>query len=51
VAIVHGSLVSLAFWMLGAPSLTLWGMVTAMFSFVPFVGSSAVWLPASILLC
>lgn len=50
VAAAQGSLVSLVFWTLGLPSPALWGMVTAMFSFVPFVGSSAVWLPASILL-
>lgn len=50
VAVAQGLLVSLVFWALALPSPVLWGMVTAMFSFVPFVGSSAVWLPASILL-
>ena len=50
VAVAQGALVSLLFLTLGLPSPVLWGIVTAMFSFVPFVGSSAVWLPASILL-
>ncbi len=50
VAAVQGALTSLAFWVLGLASPILWGVAAAIFSFVPLVGSSLVWLPASILL-
>ena len=50
VAIAQGVLAGLAFWFLGLPSPALWGMTTAIFSFVPIIGSAAVWLPASIIL-
>jgi predicted PurR-regulated permease PerM len=50
VAIAQGSLTGLAFWALGLPSPILWGVVTAMFSLLPMVGSGVVWLPASLLL-
>jgi predicted PurR-regulated permease PerM len=43
-------LLGLAFWVLRLPSPALWGMTTAIFSFVPLVGSGAVWLPAAIIL-
>jgi predicted PurR-regulated permease PerM len=50
VAIAQGLLTSIAFFILGLPSPILWGVVTAMFSLIPMVGSGIVWLPASILL-
>jgi predicted PurR-regulated permease PerM len=50
VALAQGSLTSLAFLTLGLPSPILWGLVTAMFSMIPMVGSWVIWLPASILL-
>ncbi|MCI0663644.1 MAG: AI-2E family transporter, partial [Acidobacteria bacterium] len=50
VALAQGLLTSLAFWVLGLPSPILWGIAAAIFSFVPFIGSSAIWLPASIFL-
>jgi predicted PurR-regulated permease PerM len=50
VAIAQGSLAGLAFWALGLSSPILWGVVTALFSMVPVVGSAAVWGPAAILL-
>lgn len=50
VAFAQGVLLGLAFWGLRLPSPVLWGMTTAVFSFVPFVGSGAVWLPAAIIL-
>jgi predicted PurR-regulated permease PerM len=50
VALGQGSLTSLAFVILGLPSPILWGVVTALFSMIPLVGSAFVWLPASILL-
>jgi predicted PurR-regulated permease PerM len=50
VGVAQGSLVSLAFWVLGLPSPVLWGLVTALFSLIPFIGSAAVWGPAVIIL-
>jgi predicted PurR-regulated permease PerM len=50
VGIAQGSLASLGFWVLGLPSPVLWGVVTALFSLIPIVGSAAVWGPAVIIL-
>jgi len=46
----QGILAGLGFWVLGLPSPVLWGMVTALFSLVPIIGSAAVWGPAAIVL-
>jgi predicted PurR-regulated permease PerM len=50
VGAAQGALTALGFWVLGLPSPVLWGMVTALFSLVPIIGSSAVWVPAAIIL-
>jgi predicted PurR-regulated permease PerM len=50
VGAAQGALTSLGFWVLGLHSPVLWGVVTALFSLVPIVGSSAVWVPAAIIL-
>jgi len=50
VGVAQGSLASLGFWVLGLPSPVLWGMVTALFSLIPIIGSAAVWGPAVIVL-
>jgi predicted PurR-regulated permease PerM len=50
VAVAQGTLLGLAFWVLGLPSPVLWGMMTALFSFMPLVGTAMVWLPAAIIL-
>jgi predicted PurR-regulated permease PerM len=50
VAVAQGTLLGLAFWVLGLPSPVLWGAMTAIFSFMPLVGTAMVWLPASIIL-
>lgn len=50
VGAAQGSLAGLAFWVLGLPSPVLWGLVTALFSLVPLIGSAAVWGPAVIIL-
>jgi predicted PurR-regulated permease PerM len=50
VGAAQGSLASLAFWVLGLPSPVLWGLVTALFSLIPIIGSAAVWGPAVIIL-
>jgi predicted PurR-regulated permease PerM len=46
----QGLLTALAFRILGLPGSILWGMVTAIFSLVPVVGTGLVWMPASIIL-
>jgi len=50
VGATQGALAGLGFWVLGLSSPVLWGMVTALFSLVPVIGSSAVWVPAAIIL-
>lgn len=50
VAAVQGALTGLALWIFNVPSPVLWGVVAAMFSLIPLVGSAAVWLPAAIYL-
>jgi predicted PurR-regulated permease PerM len=50
VAASQGTLAALTFWVLGLPSPVLWGMVTALFSLLPIIGSAAVWGPAVIVL-
>src|SRR5262245_38621177 len=49
-AVTQGALPALAFWALGLDSPLLWGLVTAVFSLVPMVGSAAVWAPAGVIL-
>jgi predicted PurR-regulated permease PerM len=50
VSAAQGTLTAIAFWAVGIGSPVLWGLVTAVFSFVPLVGSAAVWVPASLVL-
>ena len=50
VGVAQGTLLSLGFWVLGLPSPVLWGLVTALFSLIPIIGSAAVWGPAVIVL-
>ena len=46
----QGILAGVAFWVLGLSSPVLWGLVTALFSLLPIIGSAAVWGPAAIVL-
>jgi predicted PurR-regulated permease PerM len=50
IAVIQGALCALMFWMLGIPSAALWGVVTALTSVLPLVGSAAVWVPGTIYL-
>jgi predicted PurR-regulated permease PerM len=50
VAVAQGFLTGLAFWALSVPSPIMWGLVTAVASLVPVVGSAMVWVPACIVL-
>ena len=49
-AIIQGTLVALAFWLIGLPDGVFWGVVTVVFAILPVVGSGLVWGPAAIIL-
>jgi predicted PurR-regulated permease PerM len=48
VAVIQGALGGLGFWMFGLSSALLWGVIMALFAFVPFVGTAVIWLPAAL---
>jgi len=50
VAIVQGFLVGTALWALGIRSPILWGVITAVCSLIPVVGTALVWVPAALIL-
>ncbi|MBX7223995.1 MAG: AI-2E family transporter [Blastocatellia bacterium] len=50
VALAQGTLTGISFWFLGLPSPILWGVVAAVVSLVPLVGSGLVWVPAALVL-
>lgn len=50
VAMVQGFLAGLMFWWLGLPAPLLWGVVMALLSVVPMLGSFVVWLPTAVYL-
>jgi len=50
VALAQGSLAGLGYWLVGLHAPVLWAMVTALFSMVPLIGTSIVWVPAVFLL-
>jgi predicted PurR-regulated permease PerM len=50
VAAAQGCLTGLAFWVLGLPSPIMWGVLTAVASLVPVIGSAMIWVPASLVL-
>ncbi|RZK44028.1 MAG: AI-2E family transporter [Pedobacter sp.] len=49
IAIVQGSLVSLAFYVLGYKDPMFWGVITTFISFVPILGPPVVFAPAALL--
>lgn len=48
VAVVQGALGGLMFWLLGIQGALLWGVVMAVFSLVPAVGTAIVWVPVAV---
>jgi predicted PurR-regulated permease PerM len=48
VAIVQGALGGLIFWFLGIHAAVLWGVLMALLSLLPAVGSALIWLPVAI---
>lgn len=49
-AVLQGSIVGIAFWILGLPNAQFWGVLTAFASILPVLGSALVWLPATAVL-
>ena len=50
IAIIQGTLGGLGFLVFGLPSPLLWGIVMMFASLIPYVGSSIIWFPASLIL-
>lgn len=50
VAIIQGTLGGIGFFIFGLPTPLLWGLVMIFASFIPYVGSTIIWLPAALFL-
>lgn len=49
IAIIQGGLLTVAFLLLGIQGAILWGTLAALMSFIPLVGATVVWAPATII--
>lgn len=47
-ALIQGLFASLGYWVFGLDQPFFWGIMTGFLSFIPFVGSALIWLPAAI---
>ncbi|HKD80012.1 MAG TPA: AI-2E family transporter [Candidatus Angelobacter sp.] len=50
VGLIQGSLTALGWWMVGLPAPFLWGAMATIFSFIPLLGPSLVWIPGAFVL-
>ena len=50
VALIQGSLGAIGFFICNIAGVIFWGLVMAVMSFIPLLGASIIWLPASIIL-
>jgi predicted PurR-regulated permease PerM len=50
VALIQGALGALGFYFFGVKSPILWGVVMAIFAFIPIFGTAVVWFPAGTIL-
>jgi predicted PurR-regulated permease PerM len=50
IALIQGLLMGIVFWIAGVQAPTLWGLLTAIISIIPLLGSVLVWLPVGIVL-
>ena len=48
--ILQGIVAAIGYWIFGLDEPVFWGAMTGLFSFVPLVGSTAIWLPASVIM-
>lgn len=49
-ALLQGTMVGVAFWLLGLPGPTFWGVITGLVSVLPMLGSALVWIPGMVVL-
>lgn len=49
-AILQGAIIGAGFWLVGLPNAVFWGVITALVSIVPVLGSALVWLPGVLVL-
>lgn len=49
IAIIQGGILTIAFLLLDVQGAILWGTVAALFSFLPLVGATIIWVPAVII--
>jgi predicted PurR-regulated permease PerM len=49
-ALAQGALLGIGFWITGLPSPMVFGVLSAVASFIPFVGTALIWVPASLYL-
>ncbi|MGQ9569751.1 MAG: AI-2E family transporter [Thermodesulfovibrionales bacterium] len=50
VSIIQGTIAGLSFFFIGIPTPVVWGLATSIASFVPLLGASSIWVPATIYL-
>jgi predicted PurR-regulated permease PerM len=50
IGILQGGLAGLAFWVVGIPSATFWGVIMVVLSIIPSVGTALVWVPVALIL-
>ncbi len=50
IAIIQGGLAAVGFLIFGVPGVVLWGIVMIVLSFIPFLGSFLIWMPAAVIL-
>jgi predicted PurR-regulated permease PerM len=50
IGFIQGMLGGVMFWVAGVPSAAIWGLLMALLSLVPMVGSGLVWLPAGVIM-
>ena len=49
-SLAQGTLIGLAFWIVGIPDAVFWGVVTGFASILPVLGSALVWMPGVLVL-
>ena len=50
VAILQGCLVGFGFWFVGFNNIILWTLIASFFALIPLVGTTIIWIPATIIL-
>jgi len=50
IGVIQGLLGGVTFWIAGVPSPAIWGVVMVLFSIIPMIGSTLIWLPAGIIM-